>query len=258
MCKANINEFIPCRSCPNLTKGGPAKGFYYDEIDGMKVVKECDCHKRWVQEQKLTLELSKSNIHPDYTFDDYVGSKSLKDLNALRKVASNPEKFKYKTMIYVYGGNGCQKTSMVQALGKVLIEKGYSVMYEKMDDLINALIVGNQSFEDSTKEEKEYIVKRCTECDFLIIDESFDKKKVSLYNSGYQLPFLDNFLRSRFEISKKSIIFVSNVKQTSISTEGFGPSLQSLIVRNTMGSTLTFLDNWSDCASAPDPYSIFK
>jgi len=258
MCKQKKNEFIPCRSCPNLTKGGPAKGYYYDEVNGYQVIKECSCHKKWRKEQELALKLEQSNIRPDYTFDNYVGTKSLRDLNALKTVAENPDRFLYKTMIYLYGPNSCQKTSMVQSLGKELIMKDFTVMYTTMKDLISAIIVGSETFEDPAKEDKDYLLKKCTECDFLIIDEAFDKEKVKIYNSGYQIPYLDNFIRTRFEIGKKSIIFVSNKKQEEIESEGFGKSLQSLVERNTRSSTLIFNDVWSVSKNSINRFGLFE
>lgn len=255
MCKLTENKFIPCRSCPNRIKGGPIPGYYYDELNGFPIVKECDCHIKWRHEQELNRELVLSNVNPDFTFDDYVGTKSLQDLNALKQIAENPEKFNYKKMIYVYGPNGVQKTSMCQALGKELIQKGYKVQYQSMNEIINALV---KSFNDPDQDQKDYLIQRCASCDFLIIDESFDIKKVTLYNSGFQLPFLDNFLRSRFDINKKSIIFISNKKQTEIEKEGFGQSLQSLIERNTRQSTLMFNDMWIENANKIDRFGLFR
>lgn len=258
MCKQRTNEFVPCRNCPNIVKGGPSKGYYYDEINGFQVIKECSCHKTWRKEQELSTKLIQSNINPDYTLDSYVGTKSLRDLSALKTVADNPDKFLYKTMIYLYGPNGCQKSSMVQALGKELILKDYTVMYISFKDLVHAIKVGTDSFEDPAKEEKDYILKKCNDCDFLIVDEAFDKDKYKVSASGYEIPYIDNFLRTRFEISKKSIIFVSNKKQESIESEGFGVSLQSFVVRNTQSSTLIFLDNWEVNKNNIDRLGLFK
>jgi len=251
----NNDQFIPCRNCPNIKLGGPRAGYYYSKLNGLDIARECDCHKKWRLDQELNNELTLSNINPDFTFDDYVGTHSLDDVNALKQIAENPEKFKYKTMVYVYGPNGTQKSSMCQALGKALIEKGYKVQYQTMNEIINALV---KSFDDPNQEQKDYIIHRCSDCDYLIIDESFDIKKVTLYNSGFQLPFLDNFIRSRFDISKKSIIFISNKRQDQINTEGFGPSLQSLIERNTKQSTLIFNDLWINNVNKIDRFGLFK
>jgi len=254
MCRIINKEFIPCRKCRSNPLGGPKSGYYYDKIDNYMVIKECECHKKWRKEQELDREFVLSNVKADYSFDDYVGVDSLFDLECLKCIVNDPEKFKYKTMIYVYGLPGCQKTSMCQVLGKELIQKGYKVQYTLMYDLVNALV---KEFDDPDKENKDYIIKRCMDSDFLIIDESFDKKKVKLYNSGYQLPYLDNFLRSRLDINKKSTIIISNVKPEAIALEGFGDSLQSFVVRNVQESTLEFKDNWNKNHS-PDPHKVFK
>lgn len=258
MCKQKNNEFVACRSCPNMIKGGPSKGYYYDKVDGYDVIKECDCHRKWRQEQELQANLEKANINPDYTFDDYVGTKSRKDLDALKVVADKPEKFLYKTMIYIHGPNSCQKSSMVQALGKELVKKNYSVMYINFKELVNAVVVGSETFNDPLKEEKEYTLKKCTDCDFLIVDEAFDKSKATIYASGFQIPYIDNFIRTRFEILKRSIIFVSNKKQSEINEEGFGLSLQSLIERNTKNSTLVFTDVCSPNKGVPNRMALFE
>lgn len=255
MCKLTDNKFIPCRKCPNREAGGPEAGYYYDEVDGFKVVRECECHIRWRRQQELNRRMFLSNINPDFTFDDYVGTKSLNDLAALRKIAADPERFMYKKMVYVYGPNGCQKTSMCQCLGKSLIEQGYDVMFFTMNEILTALV---RSFNDSDQERKDYLIKRCNECDFLIIDESFDVSKVTIYNSGYQLPFLDGFIRSRFDIGKKSIMFISNIKPEAIDQERFGVSLQSLIERNTRQSTLVFEDYWATNVNRINRLELFR
>ena len=266
MC-VETKKFIPCRKCPSKN-GGPQPGYYYDTLEGYTVIKECSCHKKWREDAELALTFNESNIAPDYTFDNYCGTKSFVDLNCLRMIAQNPEKFTYKKMVYLYGPNGCQKSTMVQALGKELILKGYTVHYTLMSDLITNL-VSDFSDTEENKEKKEYFVNRCMNCDFLIIDEAFDLDNVSIYASGYQIPYLDSFIRNRFEIGKKSIIFVSNKAPKEISEvtvpkggdssrKGFGKSLQSLVERNTKQSTLVFRDVWLDSVNQIDRMGLFK
>lgn len=266
MCK--VRKFIPCRNCPNRTKGGPQPGYYYSTLNGAQVVIECDCHKKWLTESKLEATLINSNLVSDFTFDNYCGNKSREDLECLKTVAEYPERFMYKKMIYLYGPNGTQKTSMVQALGKELVKKGYTVQYTLMSDLITNL-VNDFSDSQSTKDNKEYFINKCLDCDFLIIDEAFDLKKVSIYASGYQIPYLDTFIRNRFDINKKSILFVSNRHPSEIANvppqrpgevqkEGFGISLQNLVERNTKQSLLIFNDVWIDNVNLIDRKGIFK
>lgn len=263
-----MKKFIQCRNCPYKTNGGPQPGYYYSTYEGSQVVIECDCHKRWASELKLEAKLLNSEVNADFSFDNYCGDKSKDSVDCLKKVAENPEKFIYKKMIYMYGPNGTQKTSMAQALGKELIIKGYTVQYTLMQKLITNL-VNDFSDSSSIKEKKEYFINKCMDCDFLIIDEAFDLSKVTIYASGYQLPYLDSFIRNRFDINKKSIIFISNKRPNEIAKlppprpneptkEGFGISLQSLVERNTKQSLLEFYDVWVDNVNIIDTKGLFK
>lgn len=267
MCN-KVREFVQCRRCPRIKNDGPEPGYYYSKVGNYSFIQECECHKRWREETLMEVKFSEAKVSTDYTFDCYRGIKSLRDLECLKRVAENPEKFKNQKMIYVWGPNGCQKTSMVKVLGKELIKKGYSVQYTLMSDLITGL-VSDFSMNEDAKEKKEYFIQKCMDCDFLIIDEAFDAKKAYLYVSGYQVPYLDTFIRNRFEINGKSIIFVSNIYPNQIAEvpaskpgeparQGFGTSLQNLIERNTKQSLLEFKDVWVENANQFDRYSMFE
>ncbi len=250
-------EFILCRACPQRTHNKPSNipnGYYYDTLNGTLVLRECDCHIAWRKSLELEYAYEKANLLTEFTFDDYKGTKSLNDKKALESLANNFEKFSSRKMIYLYGFNGTQKTSMSIALGRTLVEKGYKVHYILMQELLNNLLPDfNQS-----DEAKKAIISRYQEDDFLIIDESFDRNKVTLYNSGYQIPFLDNFLRTRFDINRGSMMFVSNVKPEEISNQGFGDSLQNFIVRNTRNSFLIFEDKYVENVNKIDRLSLFS
>lgn len=257
MCKT-IRPFVPCRKCKAREKAGnrgPEPGYYNDNYNGYEIIKECDCHKKWRQEQDLNHKLEKSGVVADYSFEDYRGNASREQLECLKLMANNFSKFAYKKMIYLYGINGTQKTSMVQVLGKELIKQGYSVQYTLMNTLINNLV---KDFDDPNQEIKDAFIKRCTEVDLLIIDESFDSTKTTVYKSGYQIPFLDAFIRSRFESGKKSILFVSNKLPSDIASQGFGISLQNLIERNTQQSFLEFKDVYVKNSNVIDKMGLFK
>lgn len=247
------NKFIPCRKCSN--KPGPKPGFIYSEKNGFNIIIECSCHVAWRQQQELELKLEAAQINPDFSFEDYRGSKSREEFKAFKTFASNYNKYNYKTMVYLWGKNGCQKTSMAQALGKILIEKGFSVQYTLMNNLINNLV---KDFNDSLAIEKDAFIKRCLESDLLIVDEAFDSNKVTMYKSGYQIPFLDAFIRNRFEINKKSILFISNVAPQNIDRNVFGVSLQNLVDRNTKESCIEFKDVYLDEVSKPDVLGLFR
>lgn len=252
MC-TKLKPFTPCRKCKDLS--GPKPGYYYKNVNNFQTIIECKCHSRWRLEQELERKLENSNLVSDYTFDDYRGTRSLADLEALKSIAQDPERFIYKKVIYVQGSNGVQKTSMCTALGRELIKKGYTAQYVLMQDLMNNLI---KSFNDSDQEMKDAFIKRCLDVDYLIIDECFDKSKVTLFQSGYQLPFLDNFIRTRVDINKKSLILISNKKPSEIAAQGFGDSLQNFIIRTTQGSLLIFEDEYSKNVEVIDRLSLFK
>ena len=267
MCN-KTREFIQCRNCPRIKEDGPQPGYYYRTVNGYTFIQECDCHRRWRETTAKEAEMISSNITYDFPFDNYVGNKSLRELECLKKIVKYPEFFKNKKMIYVWGPNGCQKTSMIQALGKELILKNYSVQYTLMSTLITNL-VSDFSENESAKDKKDYFINRCMDCDFLIVDEAFDPKKITLYASGYQVPYLDTFIRTRFEINGKSIIFVSNVSPRNIADippskpgemikQGFGISLQNLIERNVKQSELLFQDVWIENVNQIDKEGLFS
>lgn len=250
-----MKKFVHSRACPYRNMPGPMPGYYYTEKDGFRVAKECDCHIQWRKQNALDIKLKNAGLEADFTFDDYKGEKSLASFKALKEFTDNFQKYAYKTMLYMYGPNGTMKTSMAQACGKQLIENGYTVKYILMNTLLNNLV---KSFNDPNQDLKDAFIQQCLNVDLLIIDECFDKSKVTLYSTGYQLPFLDSFLRSRFEMGKKPILFISNKRPDQIEQEGFGPSIESLVKRNTQSSTLEFLDSWTDNANQIDKLGLFK
>lgn len=234
--------FIPCRNCAN--KKGPEPGYYYVKINGFNAVQECECHKSWRRSEELYRLAEESNVYTSLSFRDYKGDLSRTDLRCLQKVAENPKKFLDRgSMIYLYGPNGTQKTSMAKVLGYSLIKSDYSVYYTRMNKMIQVAIDAN-SFNDGGSLTAENSYRKMLASDFLIIDESFDKNKITLYRSGYQIPYLDNFIRERYESKRKPIIFISNVKPTEIDENLFGKSLKDLIVRSTAESCLEFYDKF--------------
>lgn len=256
-----MKQFIQCRNCPRNNNPSSPIGYYFTKKGNYEVLTECNCHIKWREEKDLETLCILSGIRPDFTFDDYVGSKSIKQLNCLKKYVENFEKYSYKTMLYIYGSNGTQKTSMAQAAGKYLIQNKYKVHYINMNDLINNLVLSQSSYKEESENyyKSNEIIKKCKECDLLIVDESFDPSKVTIYKSGYQIPFLDSFLRERFEFNKRSIIFISNIKPDQISSCGYGISLQDLVKRNTSNSFLEFNDNYEkNSARNLNPLGLFE
>ena len=107
-----------------------------------------------------------------------------------------------------------------------------------MDKIVKDLISCNYG---ERQNELSKSVEQYRDVDLLIIDECFDKKKMTLYQSGWQLSFLDSFLRERMEQNKKATIFISNVYLSMI--EGtFGIGMLELVKRNCANSIFLLED----------------
>jgi hypothetical protein len=100
----------------------------------------------------------------------------------------------------------------------------YKAQYLLMNTLVKLLMNAERN------EEAQIEIEKLLDSDLLIIDESFDTKKLTIYKSGYQIPFLDSFIRDRIN-KQKGIIFISNVDSFDIDKNIFGISLYDLINR---------------------------
>ena len=136
--------------------------------------------------------------------------------------------------------------------------KTHKVQYILMNNLITTIIENTGPFNNEEEPKSFALYERCKECDLLIIDESFDKSKVTLYKSGYQIPFLDSFLRERLEVNNKNTMFISNTYPSQIAGAGYEKSLQDLVERNTKSTFLEFYDNYAECnVKTLSPESFF-
>lgn len=252
-----MSTFIPCRIC--VKRKGPFPGYYYHIFNSsIKTVVECDCHKKWRQEEELNRKLKNANllVNSLYTpLKDYRGNQSRDNIPLVINYVEKFQKFKDK-MIYFYGPNGTQKTTIAMWIGKELIIRGFSAYYTTMENLVSILTpdFSIKELEDT----KEYMQKKLIDVDLLIIDESFDKRSTTIFKSGFQIPLISSFLKNRFELEKKAILFVSNVPPHQIAQNGFGEVIQSLVMRNVQESTLTWLDTFVLEANVIDPTALFK
>jgi DNA replication protein DnaC len=199
--------------------------------DGEEVFVETPEWREFKEKQFLKRKFINSSI-PSHVInlelDDYIGE----DREKIEKLKTYVEKFKEKfSSIHLYfwsHENSTQKTTTASIVGKNLLKKGYSVQFILMSHLLKALS------EEKFNEEHSDILDKIRKSDFLIIDDSFDKKKATIYKSGYQIPFLDEFLRNRLEIQKKAICFSSNFSISEIDEEIFGKSIKSLVRRSVL------------------------
>ena len=228
--------FRPCRKCNN--------GFLYEDTDQGTVARQCSCYKRFKENKKIEIGLSKGkvpisivpNTIIDYELtDDYIGETSRQDI--IPKMYKYIEKFDVRfadKIMYFTGVMGTQKTTVACWLAKELVKQGKTVQYTIMNDLIRLL--QDKNFKDELIPQYE----RLLHCDFLIIDRAFDKEQVTLYKSNYQLPFIDSFLRSRIEQYGKATVVISNSSVDDISKHGFSDDSQDFVYRKVLQSQTLF------------------
>lgn len=252
----HISPFIPCDRC----KESATPGFIYTKMPNEQIAMiECECHKKWKEKENIILKATQSNIwHTDEflkycPIQMYKGTLSRGNIAKLNQfiMKFNNSKFSSATL-YMHGIHGTQKTYLGQWIGLSLIRKGFNAYYTTMNSLIKSLIK-----EDSytVNESINYDIYDC-----LIIDESFSKDKVTLYRSGYQLPYIEGFIRERIEQKQKATIFISNSTPYEIMQQGFSESLQNFIVRVTepKGTILEFKDEYFKEVNKVDIDSIFS
>ncbi len=196
---------------------------------GEEIYVETPEWKKFKHNKQLKRLFERSNlpVHVlDLELDDYIGN----DRDKIEKLKLYINKFRskyYSVHLYFWSNeNSTQKTTMASVVGKYLIEKGFSVHFILMSQLLKALS------EEKFTEDHNVLLEKVRNCDFLIIDDAFDTKKATIYKSGFQIPFLDEFLRNRLEIQKKATCFSSNFSPEEINENVFGNSIKNLIKRS--------------------------
>lgn len=241
----SLDKFIPCRKCKHQEGSEIPDG--YIKIEGG--LKECDCHKKWVHDKRLFIDYKKANFNISFfenSFDDYVGIKSISVIERLKNYIKCFENNETKekaiaSIIYFYGNNGTQKTSVANYIGHELLNHKIKVHYILMKELIDKLWMSQRD------EEAKNFIERISNTDVLIIDESFSKDKIHLWASGNQLGYIDEFIRERVN-KNKGIIFISNTPIEKIEEQGFSHSIQDLVLREVTKrkTNLIFEDNYMD------------
>lgn len=215
----------------------------YIEQDGYLF--ETPEYNRYRKAVELEFKLKKSGI-PSFIInynikDDYIGNKESDSYKKSLYYVDNFSKFKDK-VLYFYGHRGTQKTTVAYWIAKELTIKGVNVKYTTMKRLIDKL--ANVQF----NKELEWELSEHANSDLLIIDRAFDKDQVTVYKSGYQLAFLDSFLRERIENRCNATIIISNNSIDEISLNKFNPDLEDLVRRYTesIGTVIEFKDHYTE------------
>ena len=199
------------------------------EINGEKYLVK---NPEWTKEQNKIFEeqrIKNANlpIHvKGLTLNDYVPSGNVIPRKLMIYLSEFESKFKNIHLYFWSHENGTQKTTTASIVGNLLLTKGKSVQFVSMGDLIKYL--QSEQFDDNLSP----LVDLYKSCDFLIIDDAFDKRKATLYKSGWQISFLDQFLRYRLETVRLATCFTSNFSIDEIDEASFGVSIKKLVSRS--------------------------
>ncbi len=250
-------EFVPCGNCNN--------GYLYLHVmqGAGPSVKECECHKKWVHANTVEKTYKHNGFDPrhfNYSPRQYAGTKSAADkdriINYVKQFELNPA---VRSLVcYLYGPNGTQKTTMMSWVGKSLLDKGFSVRYMLMNDLVK-LLMDAEDFNEERAEKARAKVEKLEETDLIIIDEAFDKSKTWISRSGYELGTLDSWIRKRISCLNKGIFFISNVLPNDIASQNFSASIADFIQRETSlnKTLLKFEDNYLKSTTIEFTGSLF-
>jgi len=207
-------------------------------LKGYSVVTEEDGEvfhysKQWiaaVARERIRLDLATRGIDQtllDWDLTRYRGDDTPGNIPLLQRFLTEFDSRFKSAHLYMWSKyNSTQKTTTAKILAKTLALQGKSVWVLTMGELVQKL--KNQDFHEPDAD----LIRTLSMVDFLVIDDAFDVRKVTLYKSGYQLSFLDTFLRKRLEGNRLSTCFTSNYAVGEL-TEVFGCSLKALVERNT-------------------------
>lgn len=259
--------FIPCRQCQN----GYKRIAHTDSSSGLTyhTVAKCECLTKHQQRSMLEIAVKRAGLRPSilewsppyHPSSHYKGTASRSSADKLVRYVENIDDPSYsRQSLYLAGSYSTQKTTLAQWAGLELLQRGKKVHYTLMRTLLNALVDEHHSWSDSDRHEgksRRSLLQQVQDVDVLIIDESFDPQKMTMYKSGYQLPFLDEFLRDRLDVHEQPTIFVSNVHIKDIDKQFL--SLKSLLERRIAlhGAELDFKDNFVALANSFDVKDIF-
>lgn len=175
-------------------------------------------------ERKLK-EAGISSTKWEYTFSTYKGTDPLNNIPKLKKFCDKFEEAKGVHLYLWSRKNSTQKSTLASIIAMSLVAKGYKVRFILMSTLVYNL--QQENFKPECKE----FIEDVEDADFLVIDDSFDKTKVTMYKSGYQISFIDNFLRKRLDVDTRNTCFTSNYPISELK-ETYGQHIHALIERH--------------------------
>jgi hypothetical protein len=209
-------------------KGRLLPKYRFEEIDGQEVIvltEEWKEHLSFLEAKRYLLSANVGEVTP-YGLDTYVGEDLFNNISKLKKYCDEFKSNFSHIHLYLWSKvNGTQKSTCAKDIIVRLARHGVKSKFVLMDSLIKTLLDAER--DDSSKQR----AKEWSTVDFLVIDECFAKGQITLFKSGYQIAFLNTFLKERLEVFRRATCFTANVSIEDIGEE-WGVSIQSLVDRS--------------------------
>jgi hypothetical protein len=209
-------------------KGRLLPKYRFEEIDGQETAVPT---KEWKERLNL-LEAKRYLLSADigeaapYGLDTYIGEDRCSNIPKLKKYCNEFKTGFLHVHLYLWSRtNGTQKSTCAKDIIVRLAKQGVKSKFVLMDRLIKTLLEAERD-DEAKKKAGEW-----SSVDFLVIDECFSKGQITLFKSGYQLAFLNTFLKERLEVFRRATCFTANVSIEDIGQE-WGPGIQSLVDRS--------------------------
>jgi len=185
------------------------------------------------QQQKFELYLAKSEIPSFYhniDFEQYQGNKTSEAFKQIRYYSDNIDKSIFDHVsLYLWGGNGTQKTALACNIGKEAMRKGLRVKFILAGDLI-AKFMKLQGYSKDPILQQE--IDDLRTYDVILLDDCWDEEKAMYWKNSSSLIIAewDIFLRGILANGVK-VVMTSN-HTLDIVSQKYGVSLFELLDRN--------------------------
>jgi hypothetical protein len=209
-------------------KGRLLPKYKFENVEGQDIAvptKEWKEHLSLLEAKRYLISAGVGEI-TNYGLDTYIGEDKSNNIPKLKKYCDEfKDKFSHIHLYLWSKVNGTQKSTCAKDIIARLAKQGVKSKFVLMDNLVKTLVEADRD-DDARRQSREWSI-----VDFLVIDECFTKGQVTLFKSGYQLAFLNTFLKDRLEVFKRATCFTANMPIEDIMQE-WGVSIQSLIDRS--------------------------
>jgi hypothetical protein len=198
------------------------------EIDGQEAAVPTEEWKEYLallEVKRYLLSAGIGELTP-YGLDTYIGEDSFGNIPKLKKYCDEFKTNFLHTHLYLWSRvNGTQKSTCAKDIIVRLAKRGVKSRFVLMDRLVKTLLDAERDADAKQKAEE------WAAAEFLVIDECFTKGQITLFKSGYQLAFMNTFLKERLEVFRRATCFTANAPIEDIGRE-WGVSIQSLVDRS--------------------------